>query len=174
MTADPLTGPEARALVAALTARGETVSTSESLTAGLLAAMIAGVPGASAVLRGGLIVYATDLKAGLAGVAGDTLARFGPVAEQTARELAVGAAQRCRSTYGISLTGVAGPDPQDGKAPGTVFCGLARPSSADTRDHAGNVRFDTKVVPMSLRGDRWDIRLVSCTRSIAELLDWLD
>jgi nicotinamide-nucleotide amidase len=174
MSADPLAGPEAVRLVAELTRRGETVATSESLTAGLLAAMIAGVPGASAVLRGGLIVYATDLKSGLAGVSATTLVRYGPVAEQTARELAIGAASRCGGTYGIGLTGVAGPDAQDGKAVGTVFCGLARARTGPSARTRGNAGFDTKVVPMSLRGDRWDIRLVSCTRSIDELLGWLD
>lgn len=171
MSTDPLAGEPAARLVAELRRRDETVATSESLTAGLLSAMIAGVPGASAVLRGGLIVYATDLKATLAGVAAETLEQFGPVAEQTAEELAVGAAARCGATYGISLTGVAGPDPQDGKSPGTVFCGLARTRSGAP---VGNAGFDTKVVGMSLRGDRWDIRLMSCTRSIGELLDWLD
>ena len=171
MTADPLAGKPARQLVTELTRRGQTVATSESLTAGLLSAMIAGVPGASAVLRGGLIVYATDLKAGLAGVRADTLERFGPVAAGTAEELAVGAAMRCGATYGMSLTGVAGPDPQDGKAPGTVFCGLARALAGQAVEDAG---FDTKVVGMSLQGDRWDIRLMSCTRSIGELLDWLE
>ncbi|EHI46902.1 competence/damage inducible protein cinA [Rhodococcus opacus PD630] len=66
---DPLVdGTRAGDLVAVLTARGETVATAESLTAGLLTATIAGVPGASNVLRGGLVVYATDLKATLAGV----------------------------------------------------------------------------------------------------------
>ncbi|PXW33600.1 UNVERIFIED_CONTAM: nicotinamide-nucleotide amidase [Williamsia faeni] len=170
MTADPLAGEPARRLVAELTRRGQSVATSESLTAGLLSAMIAGIPGASAVLRGGLIVYATDLKADLAGVRAGTLEQYGPVAGQTAEELAIGAAQRCGATYGISLTGVAGPDPQDGKAPGTVFCGLARARSGTATENAG---FDTKVVGMSLQGDRWDIRLMSCTRSIGELLDWL-
>jgi nicotinamide-nucleotide amidase len=172
--ADPLAGPEAAQLVAELTRRRETVATSESLTAGLLAAMIAGIPGASAVLRGGLIVYATDLKSGLAGVSPATLRQYGPVAEQTARELAIGAASRCTATYGIGLTGVAGPDAQDGKPVGTVFCGLARAATGRRGESRGNAGFDTKVVPMSLRGDRWDIRLVSCTRSIGELLDWLD
>lgn len=171
MNADPLAGEPARRLVAELRRREETVATAESLSAGLLSAMIAGIPGASAVLRGGLIVYATDLKAALAGVRTDTLEEFGPVAARTAEELAIGAAARCGATYGISLTGVAGPDPQDGKSPGTVFCGLAR---ARAGQRSGSTGFETKVVGMSLQGDRWDIRLMSCTRSIGELLDWLD
>ena len=76
---DPLVdGTRAVDLVAVLTARGETVATAESLTAGLLTATIAGVPGASNVLRGGLVVYATDLKATLAGVDPPDWRRTGP------------------------------------------------------------------------------------------------
>lgn len=98
--ADPLAAvPEAGELVATLTRIGQTVATAESLTAGLLAATIAGVPGASVVLRGGVIVYATDLKHRLAGVSEDTLATDGPVAAAgTAEQLAVGARTVCGPT----------------------------------------------------------------------------
>ncbi|OOL26802.1 competence protein, partial [Rhodococcus rhodochrous] len=82
---DPLVpGTAAAELVATLAARRQTVATAESLTAGLIAATIAGVPGASVVLRGGLIVYATDLKSTLAGVDPERLAADGPVSESTA------------------------------------------------------------------------------------------
>lgn len=119
----------ASGLVAAATDAGLTIATAESLTAGQLAATIADVPGASAVLRGGLIVYATDLKATLAGVSESTLARYGAVSPETAAALARGASERCGSDIGIGLTGVAGPDPQDGVEPGTVFLGLCRTTS---------------------------------------------
>ena len=66
---DPLLTDDARGLVADLTVRKQTVATAESLTAGLLAATIAGVPGASEVLRGGLITYTEHTKVALAGVA---------------------------------------------------------------------------------------------------------
>ncbi|MGC2568863.1 MAG: CinA family protein, partial [Mycobacterium sp.] len=92
---DPLLTDDARGLVADLTVRRQSIATAESLTAGLLAATLAGVPGASEVLRGGLITYTEQTKIALAGVAPQILAEVGPVAGPTARALAVGARQRC-------------------------------------------------------------------------------
>ena len=122
-------------LVHGMTERGLTLACAESLTAGLLCATVADVPGSSAVLRGGVVVYATDLKATLADVAEETLAAHGPVAAETARELAAGVRTRCGADWGVSLTGVAGPDPQDGHPVGEVWCGLAGPDG-----HARAVR----------------------------------
>ncbi|WP_439956387.1 CinA family protein [Nocardia nova] len=156
--ADPLAAvPEAAELVATLTRIGQTVATAESLTAGLLAATIAGVPGASVVLRGGVIVYATDLKHRLAGVSEGTLAADGPVAAGTAEQLAVGARTVCEADWGIGLTGVAGPDPQNGCPVGTVFLGLSGPEG-------------TEVVRLQLAGDRWTIRISAVRTAVAELL----
>nr|WP_306364112.1 CinA family protein [Nocardia sp. CC227C] len=144
-------------LVRALRAAGRTMATAESLTAGLLSATIAGVPGASTVLRGGLVVYATDLKATLAGVSADTLDTDGPVAASTAEQLAVGARIRCGADWGVGLTGVAGPEPQDGRPVGTVFLGLAGPEG-------------TEVIRLKLSGDRWTIRVTAVRAAITELL----
>lgn len=156
---DPLTeGTRAGELVALLTARGETVATAESLTAGLLAATIAGVPGASNVLRGGLVVYATDLKATLAGVDGRELAEDGPVAESTARGLADGARTRCSADWGIGLTGVAGPDTQDGHPVGTVFLGISGATGTTVRE-------------LALSGDRWRIRSSAVSAAVSGLLE---
>ncbi|WP_137724826.1 CinA family protein [Prescottella subtropica] len=155
---DPLTASiPAHDVVAVLRRRGETVATAESLTAGLLAATIAGVPGASTVLRGGLIVYATDLKETLAGVDAGVLAHDGPVARRTAAQLAEGAAERCGADWGVGLTGVAGPDPQDGHRPGTVFLGIAGPDG-------------TEVTELDLPGDRWGIRIGSVRAAVSGLL----
>ncbi|MEU6644842.1 nicotinamide-nucleotide amidohydrolase family protein [Saccharomonospora sp. NPDC046836] len=115
----------AERLVAELTRLGQTVATAESLTAGLVCATLTEVPGASAVVRGGLIVYATDLKQALAGVDGAVLAEHGAVHPEVAAQLAEGARTRCGADWGLGLTGVAGPDPQDGVPPGTVYVGLA-------------------------------------------------
>ncbi len=154
---DPLTAAvPAAELVAELRARGQTVATAESLTAGLLSATIAGVPGASTVLRGGLIVYATDLKHALAGVGEATLIAHGPVAASTAEQLAAGARTRCVAHYGLGLTGVAGPDPQDGIAVGTVFLGIAGVDG-------------TEVIRLQLSGDRWQIRLGAVRAAVSEL-----
>lgn len=125
--------PQVAALIDALRQRGETVATAESLTAGLVTAALTEVPGASAVVRGGLVVYATDLKHRLAGVDADLLAEHGAVHPDVAAQLAVGASRRCGADWGIGLTGVAGPDPQDGVAPGTVHLGFAGPGGAQVR-----------------------------------------
>lgn len=153
---DPLVTDDARALVADLTVRRQTVATAESLTAGLVAATLAGVPGASAVLRGGLVTYTVDTKVDLAGVAPELLADVGPVAEPTARALAVGAQQRCGATWGVGLTGVAGPEPHGGHPVGTVYVGLAGP-------------VDTEVVTLRLDGTRWQIRLVAAHEALRRL-----
>lgn len=116
-------------LVDALRQRNWTVATAESLTAGLLCAALTEVPGSSAVVRGGLIVYATDLKHTLAGVEVDLLARAGPVDPRVAAALAAGARRRCGSVLGLGLTGVAGPDPQDGHPVGTVHLACAGPEA---------------------------------------------
>jgi nicotinamide-nucleotide amidase len=153
---DPLLTDDARALVADLTVRRQSVATAESLTAGLLAATLAGVPGASEVLRGGLVTYTEHTKILLAGVAPEILEAVGPVAAPTARALAVGARQRCDATWGVGLTGVAGPEPHGGHDVGTVFMGLAGP-------------VDTEVVELRLSGTRWDIRLAAVRESISRL-----
>lgn len=153
---DPLVTDDARALVADLTVRRQTVATAESLTAGLVAATLAGVPGASAVLRGGLVTYTVDTKIDLAGVAPELLADVGPVAEPTARALAVGARQRCGATWGVGLTGVAGPESHGGHPVGTVYVGLAGP-------------VDTEVVTLRLDGTRWQIRLAAAHAALSRL-----
>lgn len=115
-------------LVRTLTSRRETVAFCESLTAGLASATVATVPGASTVLRGGLVTYATELKSTLAGVPEKVLDSHGPVAAVTARHMARGARERCSATWGVALTGVAGPDPQDGHPVGEVHIAVSGPS----------------------------------------------
>jgi nicotinamide-nucleotide amidase len=153
---DPLVDDGARALVALLTARGDTVATAESLTAGLLAATLAGVPGASAVLSGGLVTYTVETKIALAGVPRGLLDDVGPVAAPTAAALAEGARDRCVATWGVGLTGVAGPEPHGGHPVGTVFLGLAGPGP-------------TEVAELRLDGSRWDIRLAAVHEAIGRL-----
>lgn len=133
------------AVIEALRRRGETVATAESLTAGLVVASLTEVAGASAVVRGGVVAYATDLKARLAGVDQALLDEHGAVHPSVAEALARGARQRCGADWGLGLTGVAGPDPQDGVAPGTVYIGAAGPEG-------------TTVRAVSCEGDRQAIR----------------
>ena len=120
-------------LIGALTDRGLTVATAESLTGGLLAACLTEVPGSSAVVRGGLVVYATDLKSTLAGVDPQLLAERGPVDPDVAAALAAGARARCGADIGVGLTGVAGPDPQDGVPVGTWYVAISGPGPAMAR-----------------------------------------
>lgn len=122
-------------LVGRLVDRGQTVAAAESLTGGLLTATLVTVPGVSRVLRGGLVVYATDLKHSLAGVDAVLLAERGPVDPDVALALAQGARERCGADWGLSTTGVAGPGPQDGVPAGTVFVALAGPNGrAEVRE----------------------------------------
>jgi nicotinamide-nucleotide amidase len=123
------------ALVRRLIERGETVAAAESLTGGLLTATLVTVPGVSAVLRGGLVVYATDLKHALAGVDATLLRERGPVDPDVALALARGARERCGADWGLATTGVAGPGPQDGVPAGTVYVALAGPDGqAEVRE----------------------------------------
>jgi nicotinamide-nucleotide amidase len=141
----------------ALLERGDTVAAAESLTAGLFCATLASVPGASATLRGGAVVYATELKAVLAGVPEDLLAEHGPVSPETAAALAEGIRARCAATWGVGLTGVAGPDPVDGHGPGRVYVGLS-----DGRR--------TDVEQLDLPGDRQSVRDGSVAAAFEGLL----
>lgn len=141
----------------ALLARGETVAAAESLTAGLFCADLASVPGASATLRGGVVVYATDLNTALAGVPAGTLAAHGPVSPETAAALAEGVRERCSATWGVGLTGVAGPDPVDEHGPGRVYVGIS-----DGRR--------TDVVQLDLAGDRDAVRRGAVDAAIEALL----
>ncbi len=114
-------------LVAALAGRGQTLAVAESLTGGALTAAVVDVPGVSAVLRGGVVAYATELKHLLLGVDPDLLAAQGAVHPEVARQMAGGVRARLGATWGLATTGVAGPGSQDGHPPGTVFVAVAGP-----------------------------------------------
>ncbi len=116
-----------------LRARGATLAVAESLTGGLLAGRLTDGAGSSATFRGGVVAYATDLKESLLGVDGAVLGAHGAVSAQTAAAMASGVRDRLGATYGLSLTGVAGPDEQEGKPVGTVHLGLAGPAGVTTR-----------------------------------------
>ncbi|MFC9387378.1 CinA family protein [Streptomyces venezuelae] len=152
---------EAARVLALLAERGHTLAAAESLTGGLVAAELTGVPGASAVLRGSVTAYATALKHELLGVDASLLAERGAVDPEVALQMAAGVRDRLGADWGISTTGVAGPDPQDGQAVGTVYVAVAGPVATGAR--AG------KVVSLRLNGDRADIRRES-VRSVLELL----
>lgn len=141
----------------ALVAAGATVAVAESLTGGLLTAALTEPAGASNAVRGGVVVYATDLKATLAGVPVPLLDAEGPVSPDVAGALAAGARDRLGATYGLGVTGVAGPDSQGGRPVGTVYVGLAGPGGGTVRS-------------LTLPGDRDAVRAAAVDAALAELL----
>ncbi len=116
-----------------LAERRATVSVAESLTGGLLGQALTSMPGSSETFVGGVVAYATDLKASLLGVETDLLEREGPVHADVARQMAQGVRSRLGSTYGLATTGVAGPEPADGHPAGTVFVAGADPMECQIR-----------------------------------------
>jgi len=140
-----------------LRARGDTIAVAESLTGGMLAAALTAIPGASAAFRGGVVAYATDLKAALLGVPAALLDRHGAVHPDVARAMADGVARRLGTTVGAATTGVAGPDPQDGQPVGTVYIAVS----------AGG---DTTVRSLALSGGRQQIRQATVQRSLDLLI----
>jgi nicotinamide-nucleotide amidase len=150
----------AAAAVDSLVERGETLATAESLTGGLVAATVVEIPGVSRVYRGGLVVYATDLKNLLAGVPADLLDERGPVDPDVARALAAGARRRCAADWGLATTGVAGPDPQDGKPVGLVYVAVAGAAGETVRE-------------LRLDGSRAQIRTGTVTAALTLLAEEL-
>jgi nicotinamide-nucleotide amidase len=113
------------AVAARLVTRGLTFGVAESLTGGLIASRLVNVPGASAWFRGGIVAYDEQVKFDVLGVPA------GPVVtESAAAAMAEGARTVTGADLGLGITGVAGPDPQEDVAPGTVFVGLALPGQA--------------------------------------------
>ena len=148
--------PAAEAL-GLLRATGATLATAESLTGGRLAAVITDVPGSSEVFTAGIVAYASDVKVDVLGVPEAVVEQYGVVSPECAGEMARAVRRLTGSTYGLSTTGVAGPDPQEGKPVGTVYVGLAGPEGA------------TVAVALELVGDRAAIQ----DRTCAEALDCL-
>ncbi|GLW55950.1 CinA family protein [Kitasatospora phosalacinea] len=123
--------PAAARALAALRADGATLAVAESLTGGLLAAALVDVPGASAVFRGSVTAYATELKASVLGVDEGLLDVHGPVHPVVARQMAEGVRRLLGADWALATTGVAGPDPQDGQPVGTVYVALAGPAGTE-------------------------------------------
>ncbi|MFI2762920.1 CinA family protein [Streptomyces echinatus] len=155
-------------LVRLLTVRGETLAVAESLTGGLVAAEITGVPGASRVFRGSVTAYATELKHDLLGVDVTLLAQRGAVDPQVAGQMAAGVRKALGADWGIATTGVAGPDPQDGQPVGTVYVAVDGPLTARAGSAGGG-----KVEALRLNGSRAEIRMESVRSVLAVLLQQL-
>jgi nicotinamide-nucleotide amidase len=151
----------AREVISTLTARGLTIAVAESLTGGLLVAELIGVPGASAVVRGGVVAYDTRLKHSLLGVNADLLAQHGAVHPDVAAQMAEGVRVACAvdgvpAGIGLATTGVAGPESQDGHPVGTVFVAIATDQG-------------TEIVHLALEGSRQAIREAVVSESLLQL-----
>ncbi|MFJ9726791.1 CinA family protein [Streptomyces sp. NPDC101209] len=155
---------QAADVVRLLTVRGETLAVAESLTGGLVAADVTGVPGASKAFRGSVTAYATELKHELLGVDADLLAARGAVDPQVAAQMAAGVRKALGADWGIATTGVAGPEPQDGRPVGTVFVAVDGRFGPGSGSASGG-----KVEALRLNGDRAEIRRES-VRSVLALL----
>lgn len=155
----------AAALLSALTQRGWTLGVAESLTGGALCAEIVSVPGASAVLLGGVVAYATRVKATVLGVDAELLAAHGPVHPQVALQMADGVRRVVNvdgvpADVGVSTTGIAGPDSPDGQPVGTVHIGIVTPEGSSTK-------------ALHLQGDRDSIRALTVVAALQELLEFV-
>jgi len=157
MTSPEGPGAPAAELIAALAAGQQSIAVAESLTGGLLAGALTDVPGASAVFRGGIIAYATDLKAVLLGVDRALLGARGAVSAEVAEAMAAGVRDRLGATVGAATTGVAGPDPAEGKPAGTVYI-------------AASARTGTLVRRLALSGSRAAIRAATVREALALVL----
>ncbi|MFN2319513.1 MAG: CinA family protein [Dermatophilaceae bacterium] len=141
--------------------RGLTIATAESLTGGLVCGALTSVPGASLVVRGAVVAYATDRKATVLGVPEMLLAERGAVDADVARAMAEGVRGVMAADIGLATTGVAGPDPQDGHPVGTVFVAVSAPGI-------------DLVERRELTGDRAAIREATVAAVLAQCLDALN
>lgn len=156
---------EPERLVARLGELGWTLGVAESLTGGLVVASIVAVPGASAALRGGIVAYATDLKAALLGVDETLLSAHGPVHPRVARQMAEGVRRAVGrdgepADVGIATTGIAGPVSPDGQPVGTVHIAVSTP-------------LGSRVESVQLGGDRAAIRAESAALAVRVALEAL-
>jgi len=149
----PGTKGVAESLGVTLRERGETVAVVESLTGGLVGVEFTAAPGSSAYFAGSLVCYSTDAKRLLAGIDEVIVQGPGVVSGEAASALAEAAAVRFQADLGLATTGVAGPDPQEGKAPGTVYVGAA-------------YRGKTEVRRVPSYGDRDNVRALATTGAL--------
>jgi nicotinamide-nucleotide amidase len=155
-----MTDPAAAEVLDRLAARGWTIGTAESVTGGLLAAAIVSVPGASASMRGGVVAYASDVKRSVLKVDSDLLASAGAVDPAVAWQMAEGVRTLLGTDVGVSTTGVAGPEPQDGKPVGTVHIAVVTPDG-------------TGITSLEIPGSRDQIRDETVARALALCLEEL-
>ena len=144
-------------LVALLTERGLTIATAESLTGGAVCSALVAVPGASVVVRGGVVAYAPEVKCDVLGVPEVLVAQVGTIDARVARAMAEGVRARLAADVGIATTGNAGPDASEGKPVGRVHVAVA------TADGTHDAQLD-------LHGDRDAIRQETVAALLSQAL----
>jgi nicotinamide-nucleotide amidase len=152
-------------LIERLAELGWTVGVAESLTGGLVVSSLVSVPGASRVLRGGIVAYDTAIKKSLLGVDAALLEAHGAVHPRVARQMARGIRNALvvdgRATdVGIATTGIAGPDSPDGQPVGTVHIAVSTPLGT---------RVDSLVLPGDREGIRQEAARIAVRRTLAAL-----
>ena len=118
--------------------KNKTIASCESLTAGLFSATIASVPGASSVLKGGLVTYFTSMKTVLAHVDEELIDKYGVVSKECAHAMATNTRKIMDVDYAISFTGNAGPSTMENKPAGRVYCGLSKKDKTDVYEFQFN------------------------------------
>lgn len=146
------------ALLQAARDAGVMIATAESCTGGMVAVALTDIPGSSDVVERGFVTYTNRAKTEMLGVRQDTLADYGAVSEEVAREMADGALAASGAQLTVSITGIAGPGGSEFKPEGRVCFGLAR-SGADTQ---------TKTVEFGAPG-RAQVRAAACAHALALL-----
>ena len=138
----------ASVVVEELKKRQKSITAAESLTAGLFQATLADFSGVSAIFNGGFVTYSLEEKSKMLDISEQELKEHGVVSEFTARKMAEQARLKTQSDYGISLTGVAGPDSLEGHPAGTVFIGLAHAKGTEVikANIAGRSRADVRHI----------------------------
>ncbi|MDR6224253.1 competence/damage-inducible protein A [Desmospora profundinema] len=148
-------------VIRALAEKGNTLAVAESCTGGLIARMLTSVPGAGSVFPGGVVTYSDEAKHEWLGVSKEQIETDGAISESVARSMAKGAMDRLDADWGISVTGVAGPDPAEGKPVGLVYLGIAEKGR------------QTSVHRLSLRGSREKIQIWAAKHALFILLERL-
>ena len=151
----------ARYLLSSAEERGLSVAVAESLTGGEVSSVLVSVPGASTVVVGGGVAYATRIKAEILGVDVRRLELTGPVDGEVAKQMANGVAALLGADLGLATTGVAGPGPADGRRAGTVHVAVASPWGTVSRE-------------LHLDGDRTQVRDGATTAVLALAVALLD
>lgn len=149
--------------ISTMTERTLSLATAESLTGGLLGATLTSVPGASACFAASVVAYATPTKTALLGVPKALIAEHTVVSEAVAVSMAVGLQDRTNADWVIAVTGVAGPDPQDGHAPGEVWICVQGPRVASFPQFS-------QVQQFHFEGDRAAIRAATVDAALQMLL----